>query len=216
MLKKILLAVAVLIVIFVGVVITRPDTFHVERTLNIGAPDDVIYAHLDDFHAWADWSPWEKLDPNMKKTFSGPERGIGATYQWQGNDKVGTGKMTITESSPSSAMRINLEFIEPFKSEAVTGFEIAPRDEHTNDVTWWMDGNNDFMGKAFSLFMDMDAMIGADYMKGLTALKAVSEAEAKKRAAEAQAAEAARPSAPAGDQAQPAAPEGTSVEAHTP
>ena len=214
MLKKILIAVAVLVVIFVGVVITRPDTYHVERTMRMNAPDSVIYAHLDDFHAWAAWSPWEKLDPNMKRTFSGPERGVGATYSWEGNDQVGTGKMTITESSPPSAMRVQLEFIEPFASVATTGFEVGPAlDEASSDVTWWMDGTNNFVGKAFGLFVDMDKMIGADYEKGLNALKQLSEAEAKKRAAEAQAAPAPQPEAPA----QPTAPApAASADATTP
>jgi hypothetical protein len=213
MLKKILIAVAVLVVVFVGVVMTRPDTYHVERTVSMNAPESVIYANLEDLRAWAAWSPWEKLDPNVKKTFSGPERGIGATYAWEGNDQVGKGKMKITESSPPSAMRLELEFIEPFASRAENGFELAPNLEGTaTDVSWWMDGNNNFMGKAFSLFMDMDKMIGGDFEKGLKALKSLSEAQAKKLAADAAASAPAQPAAP--DPAAPGAP--ASADATTP
>jgi hypothetical protein len=201
MLKKILIAVAVLVAIFVGVVVMQPATYHVERTLGMNAPDSVIYANIDDFRAWADWSPWEKLDPNMKKTYSGPERGVGHGYAWEGSDEVGKGKMTILESSPSSAISIKLEFIEPFASVATSGFELAPEGEgKSTNVTWWMDGENNFMGKAFGLFMDMDKMIGADFEKGLASLKAISEAEAKKLEAAAKAAPPAAvppPAAPA-------------------
>lgn len=205
MVKKILIAVAVLVVIFVGVVMTRPDTFHVERSVSMNAPDSVIYANIDNLRAWEAWSPWEKLDPNMKKTFSGPERGIGATYAWEGNDQVGKGKMKITESSPPSAMRLELEFIEPFASKAENGFELAPNlDGTATDVTWWMDGNNNFIGKVFCLFADMDKMVGGDFEKGLKALKSLSEAQAKKLPPDAAANAGSEPNAPAAEA--PAAP----------
>jgi hypothetical protein len=204
MVKNILIAVAVLVVIFVGVVITRPDTFHVERRMIINAPDTLIYANLDDLHAWAAWSPWEKLDPNMKKTFSGPARGIGASYAWEGNSEVGKGKMTIIESSPATALQIKLEFIEPFASEATHGFELYEADEGGTNVTWWMDGHNNFVGKTFCLFMDMDKVVGADFEKGLKALKSVSEAQAKKLSPPAAANAGVEPNAPAAEA--PAAP----------
>jgi hypothetical protein len=190
MLKKILGVVAVLVVAFAGFVATRPATYHVERSKEIRAPAEVVFAQLDDFRAWPAWSPWEKLDPGMKKTYEGPERSVGSSYAWQGNSDVGKGKMTITDRHPSSHLGLRLEFLEPFASTAATDFRLRAAGDAVN-VTWSMEGNNDFMGKLFGTFMDMDAMIGADYEKGLAALATVSEAEAK-RQVEAAAAEKAR------------------------
>jgi hypothetical protein len=197
MLKKVSLAVAVLFVVLVAVVISRPDTYHVERSQTVGAPADIVFAHVADFHAWADWSPWEKLDPSMKKSFEGPAQGAGASYAWEGSDQVGKGKMTLTEVLPPSSLTIRLDFIEPFASTATTRFTFAGEGTGTK-VTWAMEGQNDFMGKAFGMFMDMDKMIGADFEKGLGQLKTVVEADAKKKAAEVTAA-----AAPTGAEATP-------------
>jgi hypothetical protein len=196
MLKKVLLAVAVLVVVFIGVVISRPDTYHVERSRTVAAPADIAFAHVADLHAWEEWSPWDKLDPNMKKTHEGTPQTAGASYAWEGNDQVGKGKMTLTEVLPPSSVTIKLDFIEPFASTATTRFTFAPEGSGTK-VTWAMDGNNDFMGKAFGMFMNMDKMIGADFEKGLGQLKVRVEADAKKKAEEVAAAEAAKKAAEA-------------------
>src|SRR5579883_870937 len=108
MLMKIGVGLAVLIVGFVVVVATRPDRFHIERSATIAAPPDVVFAQLDDFHKWSAWSPWEALDPTMKKTFDGPASGAGAVYSWVGNDKVGEGRMTIVAASAPSQVDIKL------------------------------------------------------------------------------------------------------------
>jgi hypothetical protein len=179
MLKKVLLGIAVVIVVFLGFVATRPDKYHVERSQKIEAPSDVVFAHMNDLKAWASWSPWDKLDANMKKTYEGPAKGVGASYAWEGNDKVGKGKMTITDTQPTTKVAYKLEFIEPFAAVAATGFNIKPEGEKAVSVTWWMDGNNDFMGKLFGLFMNMDKAIGDDFEKGLATLKTVTEAQAK-------------------------------------
>ncbi|MBC8133613.1 MAG: SRPBCC family protein [Deltaproteobacteria bacterium] len=188
MLKKILIVVAVLVAGFLVFVSTRPDSYHVERSTSIAAPAAVIFAQLDNFKAWPAWSPWEKRDPQMKKTFEGPPSGVGSSYSWQGNKDVGQGKMTILVSEPPNHIRYQLEFIEPFVSTAATGFTLASQGDKTN-ITWGMDGTNNFVSKIFGVFMNMDQMIGADFESGLAGLKAVAEAEAAKRAAaEAQAA----------------------------
>jgi len=180
MLKKILVALVVIVGGFLAFAATRPDTYHVERSARIAAPAPVVYAQLEDFKAWAAWSPWEKLDPQMQKTFDGPAKGVGAAYAWKGNDKVGTGKMTITEAAPPTRVACRLEFVEPFASVASTAFALASDGDKATTVTWSMDGHNNLMGKVFGLFMSMDKMIGADYDKGLAALKTVAETAAAK------------------------------------
>lgn len=172
-LKRVGIGLAVVIAVFVLVVLTRPSTFHVERSANIKGTVAQAHAAVADFHAWKSWSPWEKLDPSMKTTFTGAATGKGAEYAWVGNDQVGEGKMTITESTPDKIV-IRLEFIKPFAATNQTTFTFAAAGAETK-VTWAMDGNNDFFGKAFSLFMDMDKMIGNDFEKGLAALKTVVE-----------------------------------------
>lgn len=206
MLKKALLAVGVLVAGLCAFIATRPSEFSIERSLVVAAPTEVVFAQVNDFKGWAKWSPWAKLDPQMAITYAGPETGVGATYAWQGNKDVGSGKMEITESKPGELVKINLDFIEPFPASNVTQFVFAQEGEGTK-VTWRMDGKNTFMGKAFSVVMDMDKMIGADFEKGLAAMKTESEtlhaqalarakAEAEKLAAEQKAAEEAAAAQP--------------------
>lgn len=193
MLKKILIAVAVLLVGLVGLIATRPADFKLERNAKIGAPADVVFAQLNDFHNWKAWSPWEGKDPAQVTKFEGAESGVGAAYFWSGNDDVGEGRMTITESKPSELVNIKLEFLKPFAATNTTIFTLKSGAEGT-EVNWAMSGKNDFMGKAVSLIMDMEKMVGPDFEKGLEKLKEVSEAAHKKQleAAAAAAAEAAK------------------------
>lgn len=211
MLQKILLGVAVVIVALCGIVAMQPSTYSVQRSATFKASPDVTFALVNDFHQWGGWSPWDKLDPNQKTTFEGPATGVGAKYGWSGNAQVGEGRMEIEESKANELVRIKLEFIRPFPSTSPTTFTFSPAAEGVT-VTWKMDGTNDFMGKAFCLFVDMDAMLGKDFDSGLAAMGKIAEAETKKRAeaeaaklaAEKAAAEAAAPvegqPAPAGGQ----------------
>jgi polyketide cyclase/dehydrase/lipid transport protein len=176
-LKKILIGVGVFVLAFVAFVASRPDTFRVERSLRIKAPPGVVFAQINDFHAWDAWSPWAKLDPAMTTKFEGPSSGVGASYSWSGNDEVGQGKMTLTESQPPQKLAIRLEFLKPFEATNTTEFSFKPDGENT-DVTWAMYGANNFASKAMSVFMNMDQMIGADFEKGLASLKQVSETRA--------------------------------------
>jgi len=187
MFKKILILLVLAVGGFLGYAATRPDTFHVERSQAIEAPAPVVFAQLDNFKNWAVWSPWEKLDPDMKKTFEGPDSGIGAIYSWQGNKEVGKGNMKIMDAKPPTEITYRLEFIEPFAAVSETGFVLSPEGENATSLTWRMDGKNDFMAKVFGVFMDTEKMIGADFEKGLAALKTVSEEAAQKQAAEAKA-----------------------------
>jgi hypothetical protein len=175
--RKISIGVAVLLLVLVVVIATRPGTFHVERSITIAAPVEAVFPHVNDFHAWRAWSPWEKLDPQMKRTYGGAPAGAGATYAWQGNDEVGEGRMTIVDSRPSSGIKIRIEFIKPFTATNDATFGFTPASGGTR-VTWGMDGRNNFMMKAMHLFMDMDQMVGADFERGLSAMKTAVESQA--------------------------------------
>jgi hypothetical protein len=206
MLKKLLLGVAVLVVALCGVIALRPSTYTVQRTATLKASPDIAFALVNDFHHWGEWSPWDKLDPNQKRTFEGAPTGTGAIYGWSGNDQVGEGRMTIEESKANELVRIKLEFLRPWASTNSTTFTFSPAAEGVS-VTWKMEGHNDFMGKAFSLVMDMDAMLGKDFDNGLASMGKAAEAEARKRAEAAKAAPV---------EGQPAPTEGQTVAAPTP
>ncbi|MFP2963004.1 SRPBCC family protein [Myxococcus sp. 1LA] len=182
MLKKILVGLAAVILLFVGFVATRPDTFTYQRSAVLPVSSDVAFALVNDFHRWTEWSPWDGLDPQQKRTYSGPASGTGADYTWVGNDQVGEGRMTITDSKANEQVTIRLEFIKPFAATNTTTFTFSPTEGGTQ-VVWAMSGENNFMSKAMSLFMDMDAMIGKDFEKGLATMKDVAVADAKNRAA---------------------------------
>jgi uncharacterized protein YndB with AHSA1/START domain len=175
MMGKIGIALLVLLAILLVVVATRPSDFHIERSLSVAVPPDRVFPHVNDFHAWAAWSPWEKLDPRMQRTFTGPTSGPGASYDWRSdNGKVGEGHMTIQGSKPPSHIAIRLDFIKPMTATNAINFSFIPEGAGAK-VTWAMDGHHGFMGKAFSLFMSMDKLVGGDFERGLAALKSVSE-----------------------------------------
>ena len=132
------------------------------------------FAQVNNFHHWEQWSPWAKLDPAMETTYEGPESGVGAIYSWSGNSDVGSGRMTISESTPSEKIVLMLEFKEPFEATNTTVFQFVPDGDITT-VSWRMDGTNNFVGKAMNLFMNMDSMIGASFEQGLAEIKALSE-----------------------------------------
>lgn len=178
MIKKILIGLAVIVVVLVVIIALQPSHYRVERSATMKAPPSVVFAQVNDFHKWNAWSPWAKLDPAMKQTFEGAPAGNGAVYTWVGNKDVGEGRMTITDSHPSDLIKIKLEFIKPFAATNATDFTFKPQGDQTA-VTWTMSGDNNFIGKAFSLFMNMDKMIGGDFEKGLAQMKAVAEAAPK-------------------------------------
>jgi Polyketide cyclase / dehydrase and lipid transport len=179
MLKKILIGLLIVLVALVIVIAMQPNSFSISRKGVISAPALVIFEQVNNFHKWEAWSPWDKMDPNMKRVFSGPESGKGSAYAWDGNDKVGTGSMTLTESKPGELIQIKLEFKKPFEAVNDTEFRFAQEGDKTV-VTWTMSGTNNFVSKAFSLFMNIDKMVGQDFEKGLASLKTVSEGAAKK------------------------------------
>jgi len=175
MLKKILIALAAVVAIFVIVVAMQPSEFRVERSTTIAAPAETVFAHVNDFHKWEAWSPWAKLDPDAKISFEGPESGAGTIFKWSGNDKVGEGAMTLTESRPNDLIEIKTEFVKPFEGSINPDFAFKPEGE-APAVTWRMSGHHNFLEKAMCLIMNGKKMVGDDIEKGLTNLKSVVEA----------------------------------------
>jgi len=183
MLIKILIALAVIVVVFVVIVALQPSEFSVVRSATISAPAPALFAQVNDFHKWEAWNPWGKLDPTMKQAYEGAPAGTGAIYTWSGNNEVGEGRMTITESRPSDLIRIKLEFFKPFAATNTAEFTFKPEGNQTA-VTWSMTGNNNFMAKAVHLFMNMDKMVGGQFEKGLAQMGSVVEAAANRRGGE--------------------------------
>jgi hypothetical protein len=178
MLIKILIALVVIVAVFAIIVALQPSEFRIVRSASISAPAPEVFAQVNDFHKWEAWSPWAKLDPAAKATFEGPPAGTGAIFRWAGNKEVGEGSMTIIESRPSEVIRIRLEFLKPFAATNTAEFTFKPEGNQTA-VTWSMSGRNNFIAKAFCLFMNMDKMVGGQFEKGLASMKSVAEAASK-------------------------------------
>jgi uncharacterized protein YndB with AHSA1/START domain len=153
---------------------TKPDGFRVQRSTTIQAPPGAVFAEIADFHQWLAWSPWEKIDPNLKRAYSGPASGVGAVYEWEGNKNVGKGRMEIKEAVPGSRITIQLDFLKPFETHNTAEFTLEAKGDGTH-VTWAMIGRQPYLFKVMTVFMSLDKMIGKDFEKGLANLKAVAE-----------------------------------------
>ena len=170
MLVKILIGLAVVLGVLAVVISLRPDDFRVERSITIAAPPSAIFPYLNDQHKNGEWAPWDKLDPNMKKTFSGPDAGVGASLSWDGNKDVGAGTSTIIESRQDELVRVKLDFVRPFAGTNTADFTLKPEGNGTT-VTWAMYGKANFMSKAVGLFMNCEKMCGDMFNRGLADLK---------------------------------------------
>ena len=167
---KIILIAFPLIVAALGVFIAMQSSqLHVVRTATLSAPAPALFGQVNDFRNWAAWSPWEKLDPALTRTYEGPTAGPGASYRWAGNNQVGEGRMTILESNPNDFVRIKLEFIKPFAANHTAQFTFRPEGDRTV-VTWSMFGEKNLLAKTFGIFMNMDKLIGDQFEKGLAQL----------------------------------------------
>jgi uncharacterized protein YndB with AHSA1/START domain len=174
MFKKIAIVVVLLIAAILVFAATKPDIFRVQRAASIKAPPEKIFALLNDFQRWDAWSPWEKKDPAMKRTFSVVTTGKGAQYAWQGNKEVGEGRMEIAESVPPSKVVIKLDFAKPFEAHNTVEFTLEPKGGATN-ITWAMRGDTPYFAKIIHVFIDMDSMVGKDFEAGLANLKTLAE-----------------------------------------
>jgi hypothetical protein len=173
-LKRLAIGLVLLAAAFATVVWFQPDDYRLTRSALIAAPAATIFPHVNDLHQWEDWSPWAKVDPNAKVTYAGAPKGPGAVFSWDGNDKVGAGTMTITDSRPNDLVRIKTDFVKPFAGTSYTEFVFAQSGNQTS-VIWTMTGTQSFIGKAMCLVMNMETMLGPDFEKGLAQLRRVSE-----------------------------------------
>ena len=171
---RVVLALVILMAVFVLIVSLQPSEFSISRSATIDAPPAQVFPHVNDLHAWEAWSPWARLDPNAKNTFEGPPAGAGAKFSWDGNQEVGVGSMTISQSKPDELVQIKLDFVEPFPCSNDVEFTFHPEGNQTR-VTWTMTGKNNFVGKALGLVMNMDKMVGSMFEQGLANLKTVVE-----------------------------------------
>jgi len=166
--------VVLILVIVLVLASTKPDSFRVERSGSIHAPPEKVFGLIEDFHEWTSWSPWEHLDPALKRSYGGAEKGSGATYAWEGNAQAGVGRMEIIEAAPSSRVLIKIDFFKPFEAHNRVEFALTSEGGGTR-VVWSMTGPQAFMMKVMCLFMSMDNMVGKDFDKGLASLKGVAE-----------------------------------------
>lgn len=168
----IVLAIAIAVVLILAA--TKPDTFRIERSATINAPAEKIFVVLSDFRQWRGWSPWENKDPDLKRSYSGAERGKGAIYGWEGNKNVGTGRMEILEANAPSKLVVKLDFLKPFEAHNTAEFTMLPQGNAT-DIRWAMHGPSPFMSKVMQVFMNFDKMVGNDFEAGLANLKQLTE-----------------------------------------
>jgi hypothetical protein len=176
MLKTLAIIGVVVVIAIAGILLyaaTKPDSFRVQRVALINAPSDKVFPLIDDFKAWPAWSPYEKKDPAMKRSFGAVTAGKGATYAWEGDKNVGQGSMEIVESGPRKVL-IKLDFLKPFEAHNMGEFILEPKGDSTA-VTWAIYGPSPYMSKVIGTFMNIDDMIGRDFEKGLADLKATAE-----------------------------------------
>jgi hypothetical protein len=176
MLKTLAIIGVVVVVAIAGILLyaaTKPDSFRVQRTVLINAPSDKVSPLVNDLKAFATWSPFDKKDPAMKRTFGAVTAGKGATYAWEGNKDVGQGSMEIVESGPRKVL-IKLDIVKPFEAHNMAEFLLEPKGDSTS-VTWAVYGRSPYMSKVMGTFMNIDDMIGRDFEKGLADLKAAAE-----------------------------------------
>ncbi len=180
MVWKILGGLAAAVAIFLLVASFQPSQFIFSRSITVEAKPEACFKLVNDFHIWEDWSPWAKMDPGMQAAYDGPVSGVGASYAWSGNGKVGSGKMTLIKSIPSSLIDIQLEFLKPMKGNDLAEFTFTPGGQgKETQVTWSMSGPLNLPEKAFHMVCDTDKMLAPDFERGLSQLKALAEAGKK-------------------------------------
>jgi uncharacterized protein YndB with AHSA1/START domain len=178
MLKKIAVAIVVLVAALLVFAATRPDTFRVQRETSIKAPPEKIFPLINDLHNWDLWSPYEKKDPAMKKTYSGAASGKGAVSEWDGNHEVGKGRVEIAETVAPSRIMIKLDMLKPLECHNIVEFTLETNGDFTN-VTWAMNGPSPYISKLLGVFCNMDRMVGKDFEIGLANLKSIAERDVR-------------------------------------
>ena len=181
MLKKIALTLGAVVVLAAVVIALQPSEFAIERSVSIEAPARLVYGHIASVRAMDVWSPWSKMDPQLQTVYDGPDSGVGARSSWEG-PQMGKGRVTVTATAPDREIEMKLEMLAPMAATNRVLFTLSPSGE-TTAVTWRMEGANGFVGKAMSLVMNMETMVGDEFARGLGSLKTLVEAEAQQRAA---------------------------------
>lgn len=176
MLTAFIILVAVIVAVLV-IASRRPDQFRIQRTATIDASPERVFPFINDLHRWQAWSPYEKKDPAMQRSYEGAPAGEGAVYGWNGNKTIGSGRMEITDSVPSSRIEIKLDFFAPFKASNTAEFLLEPRGAGTH-VTWAMHGRSSFASKLMGMFVNIDTMVGKDFEEGLVNLRTLAEGHA--------------------------------------
>lgn len=174
--KRVILFLSALFAIFLIVVAMQPSDFKVVRTTTINAPTPIVFEQINNLRNWEAWSPWIKMEPNVKMTYSGPDAGPGATYEWEG-EKTGKGRMHIVRTTPPNVVNLKVDFISPFEASNDCVFTLVSADGPVTTLEWAMSGKNNFVSKIMALLMDMDKAIGSDFEKGLADIKTISEAK---------------------------------------
>lgn len=169
-----LIVIVLAIVLLLAIAASRPDQFRIERSATIQASPERIFPLINDLHRWQAWSPYEKKDPAMERTYEGPSSGAGAAYGWNGNKNIGSGRMEISQSVPSSRVNLKLDFFTPFKASNTAEFVLEPQGDATR-VIWAMQGQANFMSKLMGLVFNFDKMVGKDFEDGLVNLRTLSE-----------------------------------------
>ena len=173
MISIIIAVIVALVILLIIVAANKPDAFRIERQITINAAPEKIFSIINDFHKWTLWSPWEKMDPDMSRTYSGCDAGVGSIYEWSGNKKVGQGRMELVEAEAFTRIFILLEFIKPFAAKNTAEFVLQAQGENTK-VTWAMEGKHQFISKVMCTFMNMDKMVGKDFEEGLRNLQRIA------------------------------------------
>jgi uncharacterized protein YndB with AHSA1/START domain len=175
---KIIFGIIAVVIVGVGAIfilaLGQPNTFRVERSVVVNAPADKIFPLIADFHTWSRWSPFDKIDPDMQRTFSGAAQGKGAVYAWEGKGMAGIGRMEIVDATPPGKISIKLNFSKPMKTQNSVEYLLIPEGNGTK-VTWVMYGPNSYVAKLFHVFMNMDKMVGKSFDEGLARLKDIGE-----------------------------------------
>ena len=174
MIRMIGVVVTIALAALLGLAAMQPDVFRVQRSTTIHAPAAKVFPLIDDFRRWTAWSPFEAMDPTIRRTYGATTAGRAATYAWEGDGKAGAGRMTIVDSTPPSRVGIALEFEEPLANRAAATFTLLPQGDSTI-VTWTMESRMPFVGKVMHVFFDAEGLVGDDFARGLAALKAVAE-----------------------------------------
>ena len=169
-----LIVIVLAIALLLAIAASRPDQFRIERSATIKASPERIFPLINDLHRWQAWSPYEKKDPAMERTYEGPSSGAGAAYGWNGNKNIGSGRMEISQSVPSSRVNLKLDFFTPFKASNTAEFVLEPQGDATR-VIWAMQGRANFMSKLMGLVFNFDKMVGKDFEDGLVNLRTLSE-----------------------------------------